>query len=140
MALDTAEIVSRWERGMATAAEKYKKGIQNTTVNPMERAAASADRYAAGVQRAVSEGRYQRGLARVSKDQWQQASIDKGAARLASGAAASRPKYTEFWTRFGPYLQNVKDRVRQMPRGTLEENLNRMMENARLLSQFRNRN
>lgn len=132
-----AQAAKNWQAGMANSGEKLKAGIQAVQESPMEKAAAAADRYAAGVQRSVSDGTYQAGLRAVSLQQWKDAAINKGVNRVASGAAAAVPKMQAFLERFLPHLANVVSGL--PPRGDMETNIARATQVMRGNAQFRNR-
>ncbi len=134
MALSASEVAAKWAQGVAAGVDRYRAGVQGVTVAPTEAAIAAIPRYQEGVMAAVTSGRLERGLRRVTLNDWQRATIDKGAPRLATGARQAEPDVANFFTEFLPFLENVK---RSLPaRGNLEENLQRMLQNAREISQF----
>lgn len=121
------QVARKWASRLGQASEAIKQGVQATTVNPAERAAAAQDRYVSGVQRAVATGKYQRGLRRVSLQSWQDAMINKGLPRVASGATAALPKVTAFLEKWLPYEEQLKQKLQSMPRGDLQQNIARMV-------------
>lgn len=126
MAMASAsEISDKWEQSMRTAEQAYRRGIERTDVNPMEEAAKNVDGYRQGVLDAVDSGRYQAGLRRVTKQEWQDKALKLGASRLASGATLAKPKMQAFLDKFLPHLKSVTDRVRQMPKVTLQDRIAR---------------
>lgn len=122
---NAAEVARKWSRNLAQAGESIKAGVQAVTENPAEKAAARADAYAAGVQRAVAEGRFQRGLRRVTLADWQNAMLTKGVQRVAAGASAATPKVTAFMEKFLPHQEALKSKLKAMPRGDLQANIMR---------------
>lgn len=130
-------VAQKWARNTGQATEAIRQGVQNTTVNPAEKAAARQDAYVAGVQRAVSDGKYRRGLAKVTLQSWQDAMINKGLSRIAGGATAAQPKMAAFLEKFLPYVEQGKQALQSMPRGDLAQNLQRMMFMAEHLSKFK---
>lgn len=129
------QIAAKWQRNSAAAGESIRAGVQAVQVSPMAQAAARQDAYLAGVQRAVSEGRWQAGLQRRSLQDWQQAVITKGIPRHAQGVSGATPKVTAFFSQFLPHIQQVVASL--PPRGSLEENLARANQMARGLAQFK---
>jgi predicted transcriptional regulator len=122
---------------MANSTEKMKAGINAVTVAPTQRAAARLDAYMAGVQRAVQSGKMADALNRVTLQDWQRAAIDKGINRVAGGAAAAKPKFQSFMNEFLPFLENARRELESMPRGGLEENIQRAVTMMRKIATFR---
>lgn len=127
MAKNPADVARKWQRGLGSAGESVRAGVQAVSRNPAELAAAAQDRYVAGVQRAVDSGKFRRGLGRVTLQSWQQAMVDKGIPRMSSGATAALPKVERFLAEWLPYMDQLKQRLQSMPRGGPEENKARML-------------
>lgn len=122
-----SDVARKWASRLGASGEAIKQGVQNVTVNPAERAAAAQDRYIAGVQRAVAEGKYQRGLRRVTLQAWQESMLQKGLPRIASGASAAIPKMEAFLSKWLPWEEQLKQKLAAMPRGDLQQNIARMI-------------
>jgi hypothetical protein len=123
MAKNPQMVAEKWARNLGGATESIKAGIASVTVSPTEKAANRADAYASGVQQAVSTGRFQRGLRRVSLTDWQRAITNKGIPRIAAGAAEAKPKMAQF---LADFLPHVEAGVASLPaRGDTETNINR---------------
>ena len=127
MPINFSKAAQKWKTGMSTASTSYSEGVDGVTSSPMEAAAANSAGYMNGVSEAVSSGRYERGLRRVSLSDWKKAAKEKGAQRLATGATAAQAKVEKFWMTFGPKLQQVTETVRSMPKGTYEERRQRAL-------------
>ena len=123
----------KWKRGMSGASQSYADGIDSVTTNPMEQAAQNEQGYLSGIQDAVSSGKWAAKLRKVSMNDWKTAAKQKGAQRLAQGAAAAEGKVQAFWQRQGPILDQVQQTVKAMPGGTLADRLARMQANAQML-------
>ncbi len=127
-----------WQNGMQNATQRIQAGVNNVTVAPTQVAAAAADRMLAGIQRAVSSGKWQASLQAVSLQDWKQAMLDKGVNRIAQGAAAAKPKMQAFLSQFLPYVQQgVQQLDATMPRGDTEQNINRAIFMMRHNAAFR---
>jgi hypothetical protein len=137
MALTPQQIAAKWAAGVTNGVENYRAGVAAVSVAPTESAIAAIPRYVEGVNRAVADGRVEAGLRRVTLADWQRATLDKGAPRLATGARAAEGDFAQFMTEFMPFVEQV--RAQLPPRGSLDENLARMVQNARALSEFRRR-
>lgn len=132
---DPAAVAQKWKNNLTNSVGQIKAGVQAVTVSPTAKAAKQAEAYVAGVQQAVASQKWQNSLNNVSLQQWQQATLDKGVPRIATGAQNALPKFQEFMSQWLPYEQSVKDRLASMPRGTPEQNIQRavyvMQENAK---------
>lgn len=125
MAKNSADVAKKWMQNLSASTASIAAGVQAVTVNPAAAAAARQDAYQAGVQRAVADGSYQRGLGRVTLQSWQQAMQTKGIPRIASGAAASQPKMQAFMDKWLPYQQGLAAQLASTPRGDLQTNIQR---------------
>ena len=121
------QAAEKWKRRMQTAGEDYAMGVRAVTESPTAAAAAAAPKYAAGVQRSVDEGRFQRGLEKVSLQEWKDKSIEKGQARLASGAAAAEAKVQDTMGKIMTNVDEVLAIVERMPTDTPEQRMQRAL-------------
>lgn len=137
MAQSAKTVADKWQRNTSGSIQSYKDGINAVTQSPTEKAAAAVDRQVAGVQRAAAEGKTQRALLRVSLADWRKAAIDKGANRLASGVQAAVGKVESFLGEFLPYVEQGRDQLSSMPRGDVEQNIQRMVAMVRHNAAFR---
>jgi hypothetical protein len=132
-----ATAAANWSRSLAASTEKIKAGVNSVNESPTAKAARRADAYLAGIQRAVADGRWQDSLNAVSLESWKQDMLNKGLPRIASGATAAQAKMQNFLTQFLPHVQQGKAMLESMPRGGLEENIQRMTAMVRHNAQFR---
>lgn len=140
MAKNPAMVAEKWQRNLSGAQESIRAGVNAVDESPTAKAAARAEAMVAGVQRAVSDGKWQRGLQRVSLQDWKQSMLEKGIPRIASGAATAVPKVQEFLQEFLPFIEQGMQRINASnPRGDLEQNIARATALMRHNSQFRRR-
>lgn len=122
-----ATVAAKWSRNLGASGDSIRAGVQAVTTNPAERAIARKDAYVQGVQRAAAEGRYERGLRKVTLQMWQEAMLGKGLSRIASGAAAGQSKMAAFLEKWLPHEEALKQKLASMPRGDLQQNMARCM-------------
>lgn len=122
---NAATVADKWSRNLAGSTDSIRQGVQAVTQNPAEKAAQRVEAYLAGVQRAVADGKYARGLRRVTLQMWQEAMLNKGIGRVASGATAGKGKMVSFLEKFLPHLEAGKQKLASMPRGDLQTNIQR---------------
>lgn len=134
---NASEVARKWASRLGAAGESIRQGVQAVTVNPAERAAARQDAYIAGVQRAVADGRYLRGLRRTTLQGWQDAMVNKGLPRIASGATAAIPKFQAFMEKWIPHEEALKAKLANQPRGDLQQNIARAVMAMEHNAQFR---
>lgn len=137
MAKDPTAIAAKWATNLGNSTQTITAGINSVTESPTAKAARNVDGYLAGVQNSVASGKYQRGLANVSLEQWRQAAITKGIPRIAAGAVSAKPKVAAFLQNFLPFLDNVTAQVRSMPNQTLQQRIQRAVAQMTGVSQYK---
>lgn len=123
---DPAKVTGKWNRNLTGATQTIKDGVAAMTVNPMEEAAKQKDRYKDGVQKAVDEGRWERGLRSVSVDDWKTKMTTVGVNRISDGAKAAQQKVMDFHAKFQPIMERAKAQIKTMPKGTEQASLDRV--------------
>lgn len=113
----TARIVEKYTARAAAAQGDYRDGIANPKRDQAEAAAASADTYAAGVQEAIADNRFQKGVQAAGTAKWARKSADVGAARYPQGVQAAKSDYQ---AGVEPFLQTIAglDLPPRAPRGS----------------------
>ena len=116
------ESVTKWQQRTAASTQDYIAGVGRVQTSPGELAARQADVYLANVQAAVAK--WKRNVAAVSLGDWQNAAINVGAGRIASGVNAATEKTLRATER---NFQNIDNAMSGLPpRGTFEQNMARM--------------
>ena len=92
MAKTTAQILANWQKGMAAAGPAYVQGTGATTSNPMQLAAAQAQKAVQNYSNSLTSGQWAAKLNATPVSYWK--SQCAGAAqKLAMGAQKGGPKY-----------------------------------------------
>ena len=129
------DAAAKWQQNLSGSTDRIAKGVQAVTTAPGQAAARQKTAYTQGV--ASNADKWASNVAKVPLQDWQQAMIQKGAPRIASGAQAAQPKMEAFLGQFLPHVQGV---VSGLPaRGNLDQNIARMTAAVRGFSQFRKR-
>lgn len=128
---------SKWLASMTSpqTAQNYTNGVNAYTGNPMADAAAQANAYVNGVQSAVATGRWQNALLNTPVQVWKTNSVNKGAARLSSGAQAAQSKVQAFFQKFTPVYAQIRSTVQAMPKGGMANALARVQTAITMLKQ-----
>lgn len=119
--LSSAAVAAKWAQNTSGAAAAMKAGVMAVTTAPTATAAQHLDRYQQGVMNAVSSGKMAAALNAVSLQDWQQAMVTKGIARVPQGVQAAQPKFQSFMDSWLPYEQGLQQRMASMPKGTLAD-------------------
>jgi len=131
------DVANKWSRNLGQATESIRSGVQQVTVAPTQLAARQQDAYLQGIQNAVASGKWQAGLNRVTLQDWQANMVNIGIPRIQQGAVAAKPKMEAFMSQLLPYVQNQQRQLQSIPRGNLEQNLQRMTTFVRGMANFK---
>ena len=123
MKTNAQAIAQKWATNLGGAVTAYTAGVQGVTVAPGQKAAAAQATYVARVTERA--GVWANNTAAVSLTEWQQATVNKGAPRLATGATAAQTKFQTFMTALLQYESNGLGSL--PPRGSLQQNQARML-------------
>jgi len=123
-------------RRVQAATQDMQDGVNRVQESPMAKAAASQQKWLAGINEAAQSGKWRRGLERVSLQDWKTAMIDKGIARVGPGVEAARGKITAFAQQLIPYENQLMEEIDRMPDLTIEHSIARMTAWARGMSNF----
>lgn len=93
-------------RGGAAGAD-YTDGVSNPRNDWATQTAAAAQTYAAGVQAAIGNQSFQKGVNAAGTEKWQRKAKGVGAQRFASGVQAAAPDYAKGVGRFLDVLRNI---------------------------------
>lgn len=137
MPKNPSQVAQKWSNRLSQSGEAIRQGVQAVNESPTQKAAARADAYVAGIQRAVADGKYQRGLERVSLEDWRRAMLEKGVQRISTGASQAQPKMESFLQEFLPHVESGQRMLESMPRGSLEQNVQRMIAMVQHNAKFR---
>jgi hypothetical protein len=102
-----AASANKWAERAGVAANDYKAGVQSPRRDWATATAEAADAQAAGVQQAISEGRFQKGVTDAGTGKWQQKAIAVGAVRFGPGVAAAKADYEAGFTPYAQVIQSV---------------------------------
>ncbi len=114
--------VDRQMKGVqATAQTNYAIGIDNPKKDPIQAAVSSKQAWANGVQQAITQDAFAKGLGNTNIQEWNAAAKNLGVNRLVPGIMAKQAKIQNFVTSFSPLLTNLLSTIDQMPTGTAAE-------------------
>jgi hypothetical protein len=108
-----AQSSDKWVRRAGAAAQDYRAGVQNPRTSWQEATLDAEEAQAAGVQEAIADGRFAKGVAAAGNQKWQSKAASKGADRFGPGVQAGKSDYERG---FAPY-QSVLSGLTLPPRG-----------------------
>lgn len=94
------ETAKKWDRRASAATPDYEAGIRSPRRPWKGSTLDASDSYAAGVQAAIANNQFARGVERSSDEEWRGRSLTLGRQRYAPGVAASTMRYSKG---FAPY-------------------------------------
>jgi len=123
--LTPEEGAAKWVTRTQNAVPDFQAGVNRVTENPAHKAAAAEDKWAAGVARAKTEGKFKRGLMGVSLEEWKRKTAEVGGARIAEGVNASQEKMVQANQKLYAYEEKLQGKVKGMPKVTRQDSVNR---------------
>ena len=103
----TSTSADKWVRRAGQAGNDYKTGVQNPRKNWAEATSEASEAQAAGVQQAISEGRFTKGVQKAGNSKWQRKATSVGATRYGPGVAAAKSDYEAGFAPFASVIQGV---------------------------------
>ena len=91
---DISAIASKWSQRSNAAGADYANGVKSPTKDWAGLTAAAAPAWEQGVQTAVSNKRFSRGVQSAGTSKWQQAASTVGAQRYPQGVSQAGPAYS----------------------------------------------
>jgi len=105
-------IGEKFARVVAQRGPDYQAGIENPRRDQATAAAAAEPLFEAGIQAAIAEKRFGKGVRKAGSEKWKRGAREKGVARWPVGVAAAQP---DFEAGFGPY-RDALERTELPPR------------------------
>lgn len=96
---------SKWARVTPQRTEDYQQGVQNPKQSWQQATLAAEANQAAGVQQAIQDKRFAKGVQKAGDTTWQQGALQKGVTRFGEGVQVSEQKYA---SGFAPFAQVIE--------------------------------
>lgn len=131
MAITVTEAARRLAESGTVAGRRYQDGVRGKGSDWQAGAAAGEDNFVAGIQRAISEGSFGKGVAEAGAQAYTEGVENKGVRNFPQGLASAGPKYMRkvqkfagLWgsplptprgaKRSGANLQRVQENIQRM--------------------------
>lgn len=131
---DPATVAANWAQRLGQSTTAITNGVNAVTVAPGQAAARQKTLWVNNV--AAAANKWAANTAAVPLSDWQQAMVNKGVPRIASGAQAAEPKFQAFMSKLLPYISSTTSAL--PPRGDLNANITRMTQFVQKMAQFHN--
>ena len=102
---DISAIAAKWSQRAQAAGADYTAGVKSPRRDWAQNTAAASDSWGQGVQTAVADGRFSKGVTKAGTPKWQTNAVNKGSTRYPQGVAVAQPTYQ---AGFGPMLQVIQ--------------------------------
>ena len=106
-------ISEKWARKTGASAQDYAAGVRTPRRSWQESTLAASEAQAAGVQAAIANNSFEKGVQAAGNEKWARGATGKGAQRFGPGAAAAKGDYEKG---FAPY-KSVIEGIQLPPRG-----------------------
>ncbi len=128
------QIIEKYQRGVAGAGNDYALGIQNPSRPWASATQAGAARYEAGVQQAIQEKRFQKGVSQAGDAKWQEGALNKGVQRYSAAAGDAAQAYAQVAGQVMSAAAAAQSAVASMPDSTLDQRIARSAAAQRAVS------
>jgi hypothetical protein len=128
------QIVAKYQSGVAGAGQAYADGVQNPSRSWAQATAAGAERWKAGLQAAMQNNAFQRGVQAAGDSKWQTNAVAKGAQNYSSAAATAAAAYQQQASKIMSAAQAAQSAVSGMPDTTFEQRVARSAAAQRAIS------
>ena len=128
------QIIEKYQRGVSGAGNDYALGIQNPSRPWASATQAGAARYEAGVQQAIQEKRFQKGVSQAGDAKWQEAALNKGVQRYSAAAGDAAQAYAQVAGQVMSAGAAAQSAVANMPDSTLDQRIARSAAAQRAVS------
>ena len=99
------EIASKWATVTPQRAPEYEKGVKNPQRNWETNTKASNDAYKSGIQAAITQDKFAKGVVKAGQAKWAKGAIEKGVARFGPGVQVAESDYSKG---FAPYRDAIE--------------------------------
>lgn len=134
--LTAKEFQEKHARRLKQSTEDIRTGIERVTEAPTLKAAAKKQKMKTNLNAAIDSGKWERGLKRVTLEDWKKKAIEKGIGRIPAGIDEAAPKVVAFAEQLLPFQDKIQADIKKMPDVTLEDGIARMTKQVREMSKF----
>lgn len=121
------EFVNRWQQGTTGAQQRYTQGVQNSADWAGNTVAALPQMFQ-GLQAAMADGRIERGINGLGTAQWRNITLAKAGNWITGVSSPTAVQHMQAGaTRLYTMLDTAQASINTMPRGDINQNIQRMV-------------
>ena len=102
-----ASIAEKWARVTPLRAPDYEAGVKNPKKDWEKATLAGATAYKEGIQKAITEGRFEKGVALAGTEKWQARATTVGPARYSQGVQVAQPEYEKGFSKYRDVIEKT---------------------------------
>lgn len=102
-----SEIAEKWGRVTPERAVDYEKGIKSPKKDWASSTKAAEGAYKEGVQKAIVEGRFGKGVEKAGTSKWQEKALAVGPARYGEGVRVAQPAFEKGFAKFRDIIEKT---------------------------------
>ena len=102
-----SEIAGKWARVTPQRTADYEDGVKNPKRDWEQATIEAADRQAEGVQKAIQEDRFAKGVAKAGTSKWQKGATQKGPQRWSQGVQLGEDEYEKGFAPFRDVIEQT---------------------------------
>lgn len=121
--VNASQWLDKWGRRLNAAGPDIQAGVKRVQTAPGVKAAAAQALWLQRVQESANTWAKQ--VSKVSLADWQSAMLNKGVGRIAAGVTAAQANKTQAVTDLLAAVDNASAAAQALPRGSLEQNIQR---------------
>ena len=121
------EVAAKWAQNISNAQTSMQAGVQRVTVAPGVTAAQNVQKFQNKMQDPATFQKWARNVQSVSLTSWQQSMLNIGIQRAAQGASQKQAKFSAAMNALLPFIDNLRNTVRNMPSATTADREQRML-------------
>lgn len=125
------EYAEKWGRRLKGATQDIERGVNRVSEAPGIKAAKQKDLMKTNINKALDEGRWEKAVAAVTLEDWKEKIITKGIQRIGAGVDQAMNKQAAMAEKLLRAVDESVAIVNRTPRGTIDDNINRMTTYAR---------
>lgn len=99
------DIAEKFTRVTPQRTEDYEKGVKNTTKDWAQNTSAAESAHEAGIQEAIKDKRFKKGVQKAGTEKWRAKSATKGVQNFGTGVQLAGEDYRQG---FEPYAQAIQ--------------------------------
>lgn len=101
-------IAEKWRRVTPQRAPDYEQGIRAPRRDWAEATGAASDAWKAGIQAAIAQDRFSKGVAAVGSAKWLRRAVELGPRRFSEGVQIGAPEYEKGFAPFREVIERTQ--------------------------------